>query len=103
MYAVIQSSGRQYRVQPGEVIDVDRLPLQAGEEVVFDRVLLAADNRGVRVGSPVVPGAKVVGRVIDNYRARKVRVLKFKAKEHYRRLSSQRRAFTRIRIDSIVV
>ena len=103
MYAVIQSGSRQYRVQPGEVIDVDRLPLRAGEEVVFDKVLLAADDKEVKVGNPAVPGARVVGKVVDSYRARKVRVLKFKAKERYRRLSSQRRAFTRIRIDSIMV
>ena len=103
MYAVIENRGRQYRVQPGEVVDVDRMPNQAGEEIVFDKVLLAVGDEGVKVGSPVVPGARVLGKVIDHYRARKVLVFKYKAKERYRRLTSQRRALTRVRIDSILV
>ena len=103
MYAVIQSGSRQYRVQPGQTVAVDSLSVQAGDEVVFDQVLLASGDDGLKVGCPTVAGAKVVGRVLNHYRTRKVVVFKYKAKERYRRKGSQRRNLTRIRIDSIVL
>lgn len=103
MYAVIQSGSRQYRVQPGQTVAVDSLPMQVGDEVVFDQVLLASGDHGLRVGSPTVEGAKVIGRVLSHYRTRKVVVFKFKAKERYRRKGSQRRNLTRVHIDSIVL
>ena len=102
MYAVIQSGSRQYRVQPGQVLEVDRLPAEVGEQVVFDRVLLSAADDQVRVGDPIVSGAKVVGQVLNHYRTRKVPVLKYKRSERYRRRSSQRRALTRVRIHEII-
>ncbi|MHB0876706.1 MAG: 50S ribosomal protein L21 [Anaerolineae bacterium] len=103
MYAVIQSGSRQYRVEPGQTVAVDSLAVEAGDEIVFDQVLLASGDDGLKVGSPTVAGAKVVGRVIDHYRTRKVVVFKYKAKERYRRKGSQRRNLTRIHIDSIVL
>ena len=103
MYAVIQSGARQYRVQPGEVIEVDCLPVSPGEDVVFDQVLLAADDSGPKIGTPLVPGVKVTGKVINHFHTRKVVVFKYKPKERYRRKSSQRRHLTRVRIDDIVM
>lgn len=103
MYAVIQSGSRQYRVEPGQIVEVDRLAVQPGEQIVFDRVLLASGDTGVRVGKPVLAGATVTGQVVDSFRKRKVLVFKYKPKERYRRLTSQRRALTRIRIGSIAL
>jgi len=101
--AVIQTSGRQYRVQAGQVIEVDQLPLSVGDPVVFDRVLLATDAGEVKIGDPVIAGAKVMGEVVGHLRTRKVIVFKYKPKERYRRKSGQRRSLTRVRIDQIVV
>ncbi len=103
MYAVIQSGGKQYRVEPGQVIAVDKLPANPGDDIVFDQVLLAADGGTYAVGSPIISGAKVTGKVLDQFRTRKVRVFKYKPKEHYRRLSSARRAMTRVRIENVTL
>ncbi len=103
MYAVIKSGCRQYRVEPGQIVEVDRLGADPGQEIVFDDVLLAGGEGGTRIGTPVIAGAKVVGEVLDERRDRKVVVFKYKAKERYRVKSSQRRWFTRVRINDIIV
>lgn len=103
MYAVIRSGGRQYRVEPGQTVEVDSIAAEAGGEVVFDQVLLAAGDGDVRIGNPVVAGARVVGRVVGHHRTRKVIVFKYKAKQRYRRKSSQRRNLTTVLIDSIAL
>jgi large subunit ribosomal protein L21 len=103
VYAVIQTGGKQYRVEPGQVVAVDKLAVQEGEDIVFEQVLLAADGDNFTVGNPVIAGAKVTGKVLDQFRTRKVLVFKYKAKEHYRRLTSSRRAMTRIRIESVTL
>jgi large subunit ribosomal protein L21 len=90
-------------VEPGQVVEVDHLALQTGDAVTFDRVLLASDDSGVRVGNPTVAGASVTGQVVGEFRTRKVLVFKYKPKERYRRLTSARRSLTRVRIDSIAL
>lgn len=103
MYAVIESGSKQYRVEPGMVVEVDSLSADPGEEVVFDRVLLAGDGADVSIGTPVVDGARVTGEVVGQHRSRKIVVLKYKPKERYRVRSSQRRAVTRVRITGVSV
>lgn len=103
-YAVIETGGKQYRVEPGEVLDVERLPqADAGGSVEFDRVLLVADGNGLRVGSPAVEGAKVRATVLSEVRGPKIRVFKMKRRKQYRRTRGHRQDLCRIRIDEIAV
>lgn len=103
MYAIVETGGKQYRVQKGQVIDVERLPAEVGEEVELDQVLLVADDGEVRVGQPTVEGAKVRATILRQDKARKIIVFKFKPKERYRRKAGHRQRFTRLRIEEIVV
>ena len=100
MYAVIQTGGKQYRVQPEDVIAVERLHADVGETVEFDSVLAVSDE-DLKVGTPTVEGAKVVGTVLANERGRKIRVFKYKPRKHYKRTKGHRQSLTRVRIDEI--
>lgn len=100
-YAVISTGGRQLRVSPGDVVEVDRLAVEAGESVTFDRVLLCETGGGVKVGTPIVEGASVKGTVIEERRDRKVLVFKKKRRSTYRRSRGHRQYHTLVKIDSI--
>jgi len=101
MYAVVDSGGKQYRVEPGSTLVVDRLRAEAGATVTFDRVLLIADDEGITVGTPTVDGASVLGTVVQHERGPKIIVFRFRPKAHYRRRTGHRSELTRIRIDEI--
>jgi large subunit ribosomal protein L21 len=101
VYAIIQSGGKQYRVETGDVIRVERLDAPAGETVTLSEVLLVGAEGNTRVGAPLVAGASVVGTVVEQGRDRKVRVFKYKKRKHYRRTRGHRQAFTALRIDRI--
>jgi len=102
MYAVIRTGGRQYRAEPGQVIDVERLPQAEGESIELADVLLVVSDSGeARIGQPVVDGALVTATIIKQDRYRKIFVWKYKPKERYRRRRGHRQYFTRLRIDSI--
>ncbi|NOZ27733.1 MAG: 50S ribosomal protein L21 [Chloroflexi bacterium] len=103
MYAIIETGGKQYRVSPGETIEVEKLDVPVGEEVTFDRVLLVSDGENVRVGQPLVEGATVRARVLDQDRRRKVIVFRYRAAQRYRRKKGHRQPFTRLQIDAIEV
>jgi len=100
-YAVIATGGRQVRVEPGALVKVDRLGLAPGDEITFEKVLLVAGEDGVKVGDPVVTGSKVLGRVVEEGRDRKVLVFKKKRRKQYRRLNGHRQWYTLVRIESI--
>ena len=101
MYAVIRTGGKQYRVSPGESIDVERLPHAVGEQIELDEVLLVADGATSQVGQPLVAGAKVKATVMRQAMARKVIIFKFKRNNRYRRKKGHRQEYTRLRIDEI--
>ena len=103
MYAVIESGGKQFRVEPGDVIDVELTPVAGKkvQKVTFERVLLLADGKATKIGAPVVKGAKVTGVLMDELRGPKVRVFKMKRRKGYRRLQGHRQNMLRIRIDDI--
>jgi large subunit ribosomal protein L21 len=103
MYAIVETGGKQYQVQTGQIVDVERLPADVGEEVELDQVLLVSDDNDVQIGQPTVEGAKVRATVLRQDRGRKIIVFKFKPKERYRRKAGHRQSFTRLRIDEIVV
>jgi len=101
MYAVVDSGGKQYRVEPGRTLVLDRLDAEAGASVTFDRVLLIGDDDVVTVGTPTVAGASVRGTVLEHGRGPKIIVFRFRPKAHYRRRTGHRAELTRIRIDEI--
>lgn len=101
-YAIIQSGGRQFRVQPGDVIDVELLDVEAGQQTVFEEVLLAADDAGVKIGEPLLQGAKVTAEVVEDVRkAPKVVSYKFKRRKGYHRTVGHRQKHTRVKIGEI--
>lgn len=101
MYAVIETGGKQYRVKEGDVIDVELLRANDGDEVTLDRVLLVSGDDGVKVGTPTVEGAKVSAKVVRQGRQRKILVFKYKPKKRYRRRYGHRQPFTRLVIEKI--
>jgi len=101
MYAIVKTGGKQYRVQPGQTIDVEKLPATVGDSVTLDRVLLVSDGEKVTVGKPMVEGATVLATVVREGKARKVIIFKFLPRHRYRRKKGHRQYFTRLKIDSI--
>ncbi|RPI99305.1 MAG: 50S ribosomal protein L21 [Chloroflexi bacterium] len=102
MYAIVRTGGRQYRAEPGQTIDVERLPNAEGETIALTDVLLVAPDGGsLLIGQPVVAGAVVNVTVVKQARGRKIFVWKYKPKERYRRRRGHRQYFTRLHIDSI--
>ena len=101
-YAVIETGGKQYRVSPGDVIDVEKLDREVGARVDLSSVLLVDADGDVSVGAPTVDGAKVTAEVADQFRGPKIIVYKYKAKTHYRRKNGHRQSYTRLRIRHIL-
>jgi large subunit ribosomal protein L21 len=101
MYAIIETGGKQYRVEPDEVMSVEKLAAQPGDTVEFDRVALVSNEGEVRVGKPWVEGAKVVARVLAHGKDPKITVFTYKAKENYKRKKGHRQLHTRVRVESI--
>lgn len=101
MYAVVRTGGKQYRVSPGESIDVDSLPHEVGEQIELDQVLLVAGGTAQRIGQPLVEGARVKATVTRQAKGRKVVVFKFRRNNRYRRTKGHRQEYTRLRIDEI--
>lgn len=102
MYAIVQSGSKQYRVCPGQLVEVEKIPGKAGEEVVLDRVLMVFDDQEVKVGTPLVPEAKVIAQIAEQKRAKKIIVFKFRRRKKYRRKQGHRQWLTRLRIKQIV-
>ena len=101
MYAVIETGGKQYRVNEGDVIRVEKLEGDVGSKIDFDRVLLVGEGEQVKVGTPVVDGASVSGTVVEQDRHRKIIVFKMKRRKNYRRKQGHRQDFTGVRIEKI--
>lgn len=101
MFAVIETGGKQYRVQPGDVIDVERDAACDSDTVTFDRVLMVGGDSGTQVGTPTVAGASVSGALVGEVRGDKILVFKFKRRKGYRRKIGHRQDLLRVRIDDI--
>jgi large subunit ribosomal protein L21 len=100
-YAVVETGGKQYRVAPGDTIDVELLPSEEGAAVNLDRVLLVGGDDGVVVGNPTVAGASVLAAVVSHDRAKKIIVFRYKNKVRSRRKTGHRQAYTRLYIQEI--
>ncbi len=101
MYAVLSSGGKQYRVEPGTTLVLERIAGARGASITFDRVLLVADGEDVMVGTPTVEGAIITGTILRDERGPKIVVFKFKQKVKYRRRTGHRQHLVRVRIDEI--
>jgi large subunit ribosomal protein L21 len=101
MYAIIETGGKQYKVEQGSELYIEKLPQEQGETVTFDRVLLVKDENGVKIGTPVVEGAKVTAKIEKHGKAKKIIVFKYKAKKNYRRKQGHRQPYTKVVIESI--
>ena len=98
-FAIIETGGKQYLVSPKSKILVEKLAAGAGQEVIFDKVLLhSADERDAQIGQPYINGTKVHGRVVKQGRARKIRIFKYRAKVRYRRRRGHRQEYTEVEI-----
>src|SRR5579884_3569389 len=100
-YAVIQTGGKQYRVQPGDHLRVEKLPGDKGSTITFDKVLFVSGEGAPRIGKPFVAGAKVVAQDVAQDRAKKIIVFKLRRRKNYRRKYGHRQPFTELRIASI--
>jgi large subunit ribosomal protein L21 len=101
MYAVIETGGKQYRVAPGDTIEIERLETEAGKPHTFNRVLLVANEGKVAVGAPTVANATVVGDVQEHFRGEKVIAFKMKRRKGYHRTTGHRQELTRVKITDI--
>ena len=101
MYAVVNTGGKQYKVQPGDILRVEKLPGEVGSPVTFDRVLMVADGEEVNVGQPLLEKISVAGTIVEQGKAKKIIVFKYKRRKRFRRKQGHRQAFTAVKIDSI--
>jgi large subunit ribosomal protein L21 len=103
MYAVIKTGGKQYRVNPGEEVKIEKLAGEVGDPVDFGHILLAADGENVKVGNPFLEDVKVTGRITRQGKSKKVIVFKYKRRKGYRKKVGHRQPFTQIRIEGISI
>lgn len=102
MYAIVETGGKQYKVSAGQVLDVELLPQEAGEQVELTRVLMVVDGEAVKVGNPTVEGAAIRATVTEQVKGKKVRTFKYWGKKYRRRLG-HRQQYTRLHIDEIAL
>lgn len=100
-YAIFKTGGKQYRVQPGDKIDVEKLPLEVGTETSFTEVLYVNDGASALIGAPLVDGASVTAKVLDQFRAKKVTAFKYRRRKGYHKTKGHRRQLTRLQITAI--
>lgn len=101
MYAVIETGGKQYQVKVGDIINVEKLGVDEGEKVAFDKVIAVSGDDGFKCGAPYVEGAKVEATVLKNARLKKIIVYKYKPKKGYHKKQGHRQYFTKVKIENI--
>lgn len=101
MYAVIATGGKQYRVQPGDRIRVEKVDAEAGDSIELDQVLMVADGDDVKVGAPNVAGGLVKATVVEHGRGKKLRIVKFRRRKHSQKQMGHRQAYTELKIEEV--
>jgi len=101
MYAVIESGGKQHRVEEGEVLKLEKLEAATGETIEFDHVLMVGAGSDVKIGAPTVDGGKVTAEVVAHGRHEKIRIVKFNRRKHYRNETGHRQWYTEVKITGI--
>jgi len=103
MYAVIKTGGKQHKVSEGDIFTIEKIAGSAGDTVVFDDVLMVSKDSDVRIGTPVVPGVKVVGEIIAQMKAPKITVFKMKRRKGYHKKTGHRQPLTQMKVKEITV
>jgi len=103
MHAIIETGGKQYKVTEGDTLFIEKLASEAGENVTFDKVLAVIDGDKITVGTPVVEGASVEGKIVKNGKGKKIRIFKYNAKKGYRKRQGHRQPYTKVEIGKISV
>ncbi|MBX5437200.1 MAG: 50S ribosomal protein L21 [Alicyclobacillaceae bacterium] len=101
MYAIVETGGKQFKVAQGDTLVVEKLSANVGDEVTLDRVLLVRTDEGVKVGTPWVEGARVVAKVVEHGRGKKIVVFKYKPKKNYHKKLGHRQPYTKLAVQSI--
>ena len=101
MLVVIKTGGKQYLVKPGDKIKIEKIEKEGDKEIIFDQVLLVEKNRKIEIGTPLVNGAKVVGKILRQGKSKKVIVFKYKPKTRYKKKAGHRQLFTEVEITKI--
>jgi large subunit ribosomal protein L21 len=101
MYAIVNTGGKQYKIQQGDVFRVEKIPGEIGSSVSFDKVLMFSDGKNVSIGRPILDHVAVKGHIIDQGKAKKIIVFKYKRRKRYRRKLGHRQHYTAVKIDSI--
>jgi large subunit ribosomal protein L21 len=102
MYAIIKTGGKQYKVAPGDTLQIEKITAQEGTEVEFNDVLMVAEGEQIAIGSPLVAGGKVTATVQKQGRGKKIRIIKFKRRKHYRKQMGHRQYYTEVKITGIM-
>ena len=101
MYAVIESGGKQHRVEEGEVLQLENLEAATGDKVKFDKILLVGEGESVKIGMPYVEGSQVEAEVLKQGRGDKIKIIKFNRRKHYKKTQGHRQLFTEVKITGI--
>ena len=101
MYAIVETGGKQYRVEPGDIITVERLPGSKDDEVLFDKVLFVSDKEKIELGHPFIKDAKVKGKILNQGRSKKIVVFKFRRRKRYHKKRGHRQYLTTVKIENI--
>ena len=101
MYAVIEAGGKQHRVAEGETLKLEKIEAATGETIEFDKVLMVGAGESVKIGKPVVDGSRVTAEILAHGRHKKVKIIKFNRRKHYRRETGHRQWFTEVKITGI--
>ncbi len=101
MYAVIESGGKQHRVEEGEILRLEKLEAATGDKVKFEKILLVGEGKSVKIGTPYVEGSQVTAEVLKQGRGDKIRIIKFNRRKNYRKQQGHRQWFTEVKITAI--
>jgi len=101
MYAVVSTGGKQYRVEEGDVVRVEKISGDVGSSITFDKILIISDGDKVSIGAPTLEKAMVQGHILEQGKAKKIIVFKYKRRKRYRRKQGHRQTYTAVKIDSI--
>jgi len=101
MYAIVSSGGKQYKVQKGEILRVEKISGDIGVPILFDKVLMFSDGENVNIGQPVLENVSVNGHIVEQDKAKKIIVFKYKRRKRYRRKQGHRQQYTAVKIDNI--
>ncbi len=101
MYAIVDSGGKQYRVKEGDILKVEKLAGEVGDNISFDKILMFSDDENVNIGTPLLEDVTVNGHIVEQGKAKKIIVFKYKRRKRYRRKQGHRQQFTAVKIDNI--